>query len=85
MTLWWMQPGWTDALCARCGVNIHADGGDPDWGYCYSCFTDNLNEERREQEERAAYEAAQEEAYAEERAEWEREQMEEHYRKHPHG
>lgn len=42
MSLWWLQPGWADACCARCGTRIAPDG-DPDWGYCYACFTDNLN------------------------------------------
>lgn len=36
MSLWWLQPGWTDARCA-CGVNIYKSGGDPDWGECYEC------------------------------------------------
>lgn len=39
MALWWLEPGWADATCMCCGVNIKASGGDPDWGYCYGCFT----------------------------------------------
>lgn len=55
MTLWWLEPGWTDAACMCCGQNIHASGGDPDWGMCYPCFTDHLN--AQEAERRAADEA----------------------------
>ena len=36
--LWWLQPGWTSALCAECGRNIWESGGDPDHGVCYDCF-----------------------------------------------
>lgn len=38
MNLWWLQPGWTDAECYRCGRNIWDSGGDPDWGQCFDCF-----------------------------------------------
>ena len=38
MSLWWLQPGWTAALCGSCGVNIWNSGGDPDHGVCYECF-----------------------------------------------
>lgn len=44
MTLWWLQPGWRQTSCARCGAKIWPEG-DPDWGYCYSCFSDNLAKE----------------------------------------
>ena len=37
MSLWWLQPGWTDTRCS-CGTNIWKSGGDPDWGECYECF-----------------------------------------------
>lgn len=38
MSLWWLQPGWSDTRCAACGERI-APEGDPDWGYCYECFS----------------------------------------------
>lgn len=38
MGLWWLEPGWGSACCFQCGANIRASGGDPDWGYCFSCF-----------------------------------------------
>lgn len=44
--LWWLEPGWTDACCMSCGANIHASGGDPDWGYCYGCFTAIMEREQ---------------------------------------
>lgn len=37
MSLWWLQPDWTSAVCA-CGRNIWDSGGDPDHGICYDCF-----------------------------------------------
>lgn len=48
--LWWLQPEWTDACCMSCGANIHATGGDPDWGYCYGCFTAQMNEQQHQSE-----------------------------------
>lgn len=48
--LWWLEPGWTDARCMNCGANIHATGGDPDWGYCYGCFTAQMQERQSSQE-----------------------------------
>jgi len=39
MTLWWLEPGWKDAICPSCGLNIWETGGDPDWGECYYCKT----------------------------------------------
>lgn len=33
MSLWWLQPGWTETPCARCGQTIYPEG-DPDWGLC---------------------------------------------------
>lgn len=38
MSLWWLQPGWTDACCAQCGSRIWPEG-DPDWGLCWSCMS----------------------------------------------
>lgn len=71
MTLWWLQPGWTDACCASCGAKIHPEG-DPDWGYCFPCYQQMLEQQDREREE-------------EERYRLEMEEMERHYRDHPHG
>lgn len=51
MGLWWLQPGWTDTLCANCGAKIWPEG-DPDWGQCYSCFSAQLEQQhQREQHE----------------------------------
>jgi hypothetical protein len=36
---WWLQPGWTETCCANCGQRIWPEG-DPDWGVCYRCFTE---------------------------------------------
>lgn len=44
MSLWWLQPGWTDTCCMSCGAKIWPDG-DPDWGYCYECFSDRQQRE----------------------------------------
>lgn len=43
--LWWLKPGWTNTLCANCGRKIWPEG-DPDWGYCYECFTQNLKQKK---------------------------------------
>lgn len=73
MTLWWMQPGWTDALCGQCGQKIWPEG-DPDHGVCYSCFMANeLAHEQQQQQE------------SDERRRLENEEMERHYRDHPNG
>jgi hypothetical protein len=40
MSLWWLQPGWTNTRCA-CGATIYPEG-DPDWGSCISCFEVSL-------------------------------------------
>lgn len=40
MSLWWLQPGWTAAGCATCGVNIWQAGGDPDHGLCPACWNE---------------------------------------------
>jgi len=47
MALWWLEPGWGDALCGKCGTNIKSSGGDPDWGFCYDCFND-IQEEKKQ-------------------------------------
>lgn len=49
MSLWWLQPGWEETLCARCGAKIWPEG-DPDWGLCFRCFSDDLNQRQQEQE-----------------------------------
>ena len=49
--LWWLEPGWTDACCMSCGANIYATGGDPDWGYCYGCFTAHMREQEIQAQE----------------------------------
>jgi len=49
MSLWWLQPGWTDACCSVCGAKIYPEG-DPDWGKCFTCFTADLDAQRAEAE-----------------------------------
>lgn len=49
MNLWWLQPGWKSALCARCGVNIWDSGGDPDHGVCHDCFFEQYRENQEAQ------------------------------------
>jgi len=44
--MWWLQPGWTEAICPDCGKKIWPEG-DPDWGRCAECFQIRLNEEKR--------------------------------------
>lgn len=44
MSLWWLQPGWTSAMCA-CGKKIWPEG-DPDWGECYECRCRRYADER---------------------------------------
>ena len=62
MSLWWLQPGWTETCCAQCGARIHPEG-DPDWGLCWPCKS-------REQNDRAAedeyYRQMEDEAKADE-------------------
>ncbi len=56
MSLWWLQPGWGDACCGKCGINIQQDGGDPDWGLCHGCFSgQNAQEPQYSREEYEAY------------------------------
>lgn len=66
MTLWWLQPGWTETRCSCCGALIYPEG-DPDWGLCWPCM--NRQQEEHENERRAQ----------------ETREMEEHFRRHPHG
>ena len=47
MSLYWLEPGWTDALCMECGVKIWPEG-DPDWGRCYNCFTRHLESQHQQ-------------------------------------
>lgn len=44
MSLWWLEPEWKDATCARCGCNIWDSGGDPDHGVCYECWHQQWDE-----------------------------------------
>lgn len=50
---WWLQEGWTSAICPRCGNKIWPEG-DPDWGLCFDCFEEELI--KRKEEERLARE-----------------------------
>jgi hypothetical protein len=47
--MWWLQPGWKEALCIDCGKKIWPEG-DPDWGRCVECFDAQLNHEREMRE-----------------------------------
>lgn len=47
MSLWWLEKGWTQTCCARCGKKIWPEG-DPDWGLCYDCFNEKINAEKDE-------------------------------------
>lgn len=38
MSLWWLQPGWAETRCIKCGAKIWPEG-DPDHGVCFTCFT----------------------------------------------
>lgn len=62
MSFWWMKPGWKSAECS-CGANIWDDGGDPDWGQCYSCLTKEIEAEKATNEEYNAYMEAEYEAF----------------------
>lgn len=58
MTLWWLKPGWTDAVCG-CGARIYPEG-DPDWGRCFHCFSYEMEQARQYEEmEARRYEAFQ--------------------------
>lgn len=47
MSLWWLQPGWTETRCS-CGAKIWPEG-DPDWGACFQCFSAQLAEQHSPQ------------------------------------
>lgn len=51
MSLWWLQPGWTETCCGRCGSKIYPEG-DPDWGLCWPCMQHQTEMQKREAEER---------------------------------
>ncbi len=53
MSLWWLQPGWTQTRCS-CGATIWPEG-DPDWGACYSCFSQQQGEQQCADEEARYY------------------------------
>lgn len=55
---WWLQPGWRETKCA-CGATIWPEG-DPDWGACFTCFSDQL----REREGDRTFEAAEDKYWA---------------------
>jgi len=62
MSLWWLQKGWTETRCARCGIMIYPEG-DPDWGLCYRCFSDDLERNQMEAQQQSEYEAEMWSAY----------------------
>lgn len=49
MSLYWLEPGWTSAVCPGCGCNIWNSGGDPDLGMCFDCL--NAERNARQQQE----------------------------------
>lgn len=49
MSLWWLESGWTEARCARCGRKIWPEG-DPDHGVCYDCYFANQPQQYPEPE-----------------------------------
>lgn len=57
MSLWWLQPGWTQARCSY-GAQIYPEG-DPDWGSCLTCFSAGQDQQGAEE----AYYREQEAAY----------------------
>lgn len=50
MSLWWLQPGWTETRCGSCGAMIYPEG-DPDWGECYTCFSARLEQQSYPEEQ----------------------------------
>lgn len=72
MSLYWLEPGWTSAVC-QCGANIWGSGGDPDMGVCHNCATRDFRE-RDLQAERAEEMASE---YYREMAEAHEREMEE--------
>lgn len=71
MSLYWFQPDWAQTACGNCGSTIYPEG-DPDWGLCWPCM--------QRQTEQQEHERSMEERYR-----LETEEMERHYREHPHG
>lgn len=61
MSLWWLQPGWTETRCQCCGGKIWPEG-DPDMGVCFSCYQREWND--KAQQEDAYLEARERERYA---------------------
>lgn len=49
MSLYWLEPGWKNAVCA-CGANIAATGGDPDWGRCWPCMQRHTESQQQERD-----------------------------------
>ena len=63
---YWLRPEWRQQLCAQCGTNIWNSGGDPDWGFCYECFSEKNRiaeeaENQRKMHEQEYYEHLHEE------------------------
>jgi len=53
---YWLRPEWLETPCYHCGQNIHASGGDPDWGLCWPCMeheTNLMQADREYESERA--------------------------------
>ncbi len=60
MSMWWLQPGWTEACCSSCGAKIWPEG-DPDWGLCWPCMQHQSEAQQHEQEEESRYQHEMEE------------------------
>ena len=56
MSFWWLEPGWKQACCNQCGVNIWDSGGDPDHGLCFSCMNTTIRRQQHDDELRRDYE-----------------------------
>lgn len=46
---------WLETTCYNCGQNIHASGGDPDWGLCWPCMEHQTNLAQADREYEAAW------------------------------
>lgn len=57
--MWWLQEGWTSARCGKCGDKIWPEG-DPDWGLCYRCMSEDIS---RRSDEEQYYRQLEEEYY----------------------
>lgn len=57
MSLWWLQPGWTETRCA-CGQKIWPEG-DPDHGLCWQCWNDQWHAQHPEPEHAGAAEGGE--------------------------